>query len=242
VRTLVYWVVLLGAIAPHAVFGPEIVDWAAAADAGDDVSNSSRRAPDQTAIDEMLRGAKRRMQYWTAAPQLVVLVSVMEYRGTGGAESVATAELMSDAEAEALQTDLTAALNLLTDGTYRQFAAIRREVVPIGERTRLSRPRQIVVGRYSGLRRLQSTIGFGGRAARVDGRIVGGAILLDSDYDHTSDLRRLLRMHELGHALGYNHVHSQPSIMNPEIGSELTLFDRMAIRAAFDRPHTTTVN
>ena len=107
---------------------------------------------------------------------------------------------------------------------------------------RPNRPGQIVVGRYSGLRRLRNTIGFGGRAARPDGRISGGAVLLDRDYDQTSGLRRLLRTHELGHALGFNHVQSQTSIMNASIGPELTAFDRIAVRIAFDQTHTRSAN
>ena len=40
-------------------------------------------------------------------------------------------------------------------------------------------------------------------------------------------------LHELGHALGYNHVHSRASIMNPQIGSEPTDIDRAVARVAF---------
>ena len=76
------------------------------------------------------------------------------------------------------------------------------------------------------------TIGFGGRSTRGS-TIRAGSIILDSDFDRTSDTRRLLRMHELGHALGYNHVQSRSSIMNPKLGSEVTSFDRSAARIAF---------
>ena len=47
--------------------------------------------------------------------------------------------------------------------------------------------------------------------------------------------RRLLRIHELGHALGYLHVTSRTSIMNPSIGPEPTDFDRAASKIAFQR-------
>ena len=219
-----------------------VTEWSPASETVERVSTASSSAVDRTALDEMLWGSKRMLQYWTAAPELVVLMSVMEYRGDSGAESVATAEQLTAAEADALEADLTGALRLLTGDNYQRFAAIRREEVPVGEQTRLSRPRQIVVGRYSGLRRIRRMIGFGGRAARADGHIIGGAILLDSDYDQTSDLRRLLRMHELGHALGFNHVKAQTSIMNPVIGPELTQFDQAAIRIAFDRMHNHAAN
>ena len=41
----------------------------------------------------------------------------------------------------------------------------------------------------------------------------------------------MIRTHELGHALGYNHVESRPSIMNPRAGGGFTDFDREALRA-----------
>ena len=193
----------------------------------------ARSKADLAALDEMLRGSKGRLQHWTHAPELVVLLSVMDYRGEGGAESVATEAALTDAEADGLVADLTAALAILTDHTYVHFAAVHRESVAAGSQTAISRPGQIVVGRYNGVRSLVKTIGFGGRSAWADGTIASGAIVLDSDYDRTSDLRRLLRTHELGHALGYNHVQSRTSIMNPSIGPEPTDFDRMAAQIAF---------
>jgi len=43
-------------------------------------------------------------------------------------------------------------------------------------------------------------------------------------------------MHELGHALGYQHVESRTSIMNPSVGPEPTEFDRLGAIIAFARP------
>jgi hypothetical protein len=201
----------------------------------------ARPNADLAALEEMLRGSKGRLQHWTHAPELVVLLSVMDYRGEGGAESVATDTTMTDAEVDGLVSDLTAALATLTDHKYVEFAAVRRETPAAGSRASISRRGQIVVGRYSGVRALAKTIGFGGRSAWSDGTIASGAIVLDSDYDRTSDLRRLLRTHELGHALGYNHVQSRISIMNPSIGPELSDFDRMAAQIAFGAvAHITT--
>jgi hypothetical protein len=45
-----------------------------------------------------------------------------------------------------------------------------------------------------------------------------------------------LRIHELGHALGYQHVQTTPSIMRPTIGPEPTDFDRAAALIAYQRP------
>jgi len=87
-----------------------------------------------------------------------------------------------------------------------------------------------------------SWTGAEGRAARafywVPMRLLPAdqASVLDNEFDRTSELRRLLRTHELGHALGYNHVKSRVSIMNPRIGPELTDFDRQVVMLAFRRP------
>ena len=61
-------------------------------------------------------------------------------------------------------------------------------------------------------------------------------MFLDSRFDKNDDRRRLLRIHELGHALGQLHVETRPSIMNPSIGPEPTEFDRQAAVVAFQRP------
>jgi hypothetical protein len=93
------------------------------------------------------------------------------------------------------------------------------------------RPGRIVVGRFQGVQAKTGNLGYGGRATR-NGVINGAAVILDADFDRTSDRRHLLRTHELGHALGYHHVQSQPSVMNPRVGSSLTDFDRAAIKLA----------
>ena len=81
-----------------------------------------------------------------------------------------------------------------------------------------------------------SSIGYGRWAENGDGSVVGGSMFLDSRFDKNDDRRRLLRIHELGHALGQLHVETRPSIMNPSIGPEPTEFDRQAAVVAFQRP------
>ena len=61
-------------------------------------------------------------------------------------------------------------------------------------------------------------------------------MFLDRDFDHSDNRRRLLRIHELGHALGYQHVTSRTSVMNPAIGPEPTDADRAGAVIAFQRP------
>jgi hypothetical protein len=160
-------------------------------------------------------------------------MSVMRYHLDTGAEYTATADALTREEADSLVADLTEALAILTGGRFTRFAAIHHEVLSAGSTSRIVRPGRIVVGRYAGIRALRSTIGFGGRVPGSDGGITAAAVLLDADYDRTAGDRRLLRIHELGHALGYDHVDAYPSIMNARIGTEPTEFDRQVARQAF---------
>jgi hypothetical protein len=168
---------------------------------------------------------------WVQAPELVVLMSVMEYHTGPGVEYTATPEVLADTEADELIADLTEALTLLTNGRFSSFKAVHRQTLAAGSTARIVRAGQIVVGRYEGIRALRQTIGYGGRVPTRGSDISSAAVLLDNQYDRSSNQRRLLRIHELGHALGYDHVDSQPSIMNARIGTQPTEFDRQMARA-----------
>lgn len=187
----------------------------------------------EQALDEMLQRRNGRVVRWTRQPELVVLTSVMEYRPGAQTTYEATSERLDEKEVADLIGDLTSALRLLTADTFRQFAGVRLEDAPSGTRVNVLRPGQIVVGRYRGLRDRLNTVGLGGKVAYDAASIGAGLILLDRDYDRSSVLRRLLRTHELGHALGYRHVESSSSIMNPRIGAEPTDVDRHAALVAF---------
>jgi len=195
----------------------------------------SRRAGDVQALQEMF-GSSQGPERWRQVPELTILVSVMDYQPGGDVEYVATQEKLSEAEIAELVRDLSDGLAVLTANTFEQFASVSRVHMPAGSTARVSRPDQIVAARFNGLRRSMKMLGFGGRRARKDGTITAGAILLDSEADRMHAKRRLLRTHELGHALGYNHVHSRTSIMNPRIGTEPSDFDREAAFIAFRAP------
>jgi len=191
------------------------------------------RQRDRHALEEMLLGDGATPLRWDRVPELVVLMPVMQYEKGRGTEYRATLQQLTDQEAAALVSDLTDALSVLTDRAFRGFSAIRRETDAAGEMVNVMRPGQIVVARYNGVRDQTATLGFGGRSTRGS-TIRAASIILDSDFDRQDSTRRLLRMHELGHALGYNHVKSRISIMNPKIGPGPTDVDRAAARIAFE--------
>jgi hypothetical protein len=189
---------------------------------------------DLVAFDEMFRTANARLQRWTTRPVLVVLASVMSYRMPAD-EYLATSQQMSDDEVSLLIAHLTEGLSLLTGGTYASFERVDIERPASGTRALVTRPGMIVVGRYNGILTFAQTVGYGRWAESPDGSVNGGAMFLDSGFDKDDARRRLLRIHELGHALGYLHVESRSSIMNPSLGPEPTEFDRAAAIVAFQR-------
>ena len=190
---------------------------------------------DLTAFDEMFRTSNSRLQRWTSRPALVVLASTMIFRSTGDDQFQAAGEQMTDEEVSLLVAQMTEGLALLTGNTYTEFLSVEVERPAAGERVSVTRTGKIVVGRYTGIVTLASTIGYGRWSEMSDGSISGGAMFLDRDFDRGDARRRLLRIHELGHALGYQHVKSRPSIMNPAIGPEPTDFDRAGAIIAFQR-------
>jgi hypothetical protein len=191
---------------------------------------------DLQAFNEMFRGNNNRLQRWMERPSLVVLASVMKYVNGVRDEYEATSEQLSDEETAAFVSHLNEGLALLTGGTYTSFASVNIERPKPGEQVNVRRGRTIVAGRYVGIYTFAKTIGYGTWAEEADGTVVGGAMWLDRDFDRDNAMRRLLRIHELGHALGYNHVTTRTSVMNPYVGPEPTDFDRAGAVIAFQRP------
>jgi len=58
---------------------------------------------------------------------------------------------------------------------------------------------------------------------------------LDAGYDGQGLYAHIARMHELGHALGWDHVTDAASVMAPVATNWPTQFDRDATRVAFKR-------
>jgi len=187
---------------------------------------------DAAALREMLEGTTGRREAWKASPDLIVVAPVLDYSsGEVSSGYAAVKDTLSAGEIQQLTVELTRAVHDLTGGAFTSFRSVRVDAAGPGSMVNVIRPGAIVVARYRGLRAKTGNIGYGGRSTR-SGTIKGAAVMLDADFDRQSDQRRLLRTHELGHALGYHHVASRPSVMNPKVGHDITEFDRNAIRYA----------
>jgi hypothetical protein len=191
---------------------------------------------DVAAFDEMARGNKGRLQRWTSRPALVIVGTVMRFSPDRTDRFEAMGERMTSEEITGLTEHLNEGLAVLTGSTYTSFASVKVEWPSAGEQVDVQRTGTIVAGRYNGIEALTQAIGLGNRAEQPDGSVAGGTIWLDRDFERNEGPRRLLRIHELGHALGYGHVTVRTSVMNPELGPPPTEFDRAAAAIAFQRP------
>ena len=170
------------------------------------------------------------------APRLVLQRRVLQFTQTTDDEFTATDVLISDAHASELLTHLRWALPQVTGGRFTAFASEQQETAGGGERVVVTRPGDIVVADYQGLTATTTRAGWGRWAWDARGVIVGGIIMLDRGFDTSvSPNLRSLRGHELGHALGYNHVTSRTSFMNSPANVEPNAFDRDASTVAFQR-------
>lgn len=194
------------------------------------------RSIDLHAFDEMMR-AHGGLLRWTTQPRLVIERRVLRFTNISDMSYVAGADVMDDGEAVDLVADLQWALPQLTGGSFTGFAGVDMEVAEEGASVSVTRPGIIVVARYEGLRDALSVLGYGRWAWNVLGEVQAGVLMLDAAFDRTAVVnRRALRAHELGHALGYDHVSSDISAMHPSGRIEPTSFDRDATKVAFRRP------
>ena len=190
---------------------------------------------DLTAFDAMLRSSGL-LNRWVEAPRLTIQARVLQFSNVSASEYLATSSAMTDAEVDQLAEDLSWGLSQLTGGRFADFAVQLRETANVDVAVTVRRTGQIVVARYAGLHAATGFWGYG-RWATTSGTVVAGIIMLDRDFELSGSVfRRSLRAHELGHALGYNHVTNRPSVMNSSARLEPNDFDLSAARLAFLRP------
>ena len=188
---------------------------------------------DLTAFNQMYRhsGALTR---WVQAPRLVVQTRVLQFTTSNAGSYTATSESMTDAQAMDVASTLIAALPALTGGRFTAFASVIPESANPGASVSMMRTGDILVAHLKGLAG-SGAVGRGSWSTDDQSTVRGGYILLDRDYDISNGNRRSTRAHELGHALGYNHVTSRESVMNSPSTVEPNTWDRDSSRVAFQR-------
>jgi hypothetical protein len=190
---------------------------------------------DLRAFDEMFRVSQ--LLRWTAAPPLRIQTRTLQFVGVNDSDATALDEEMTDAEYTRLVEDLQWALPQLTGGRFTGFAGVTRERADVGARVHILNSGTISIARVAGLTASTGFWGYSRWSPQSDGTITGGECMLDRDFERSgSPFLRSLRSHELGHALGYNHVTVRASVMNSAARIEPNDFDRDASRIAFQRP------
>ena len=187
-------------------------------------------------FDQMFRPDSR-LQRWTSAPALVIETKTLAFTGTSDDQFVATSEELTSDEADRLLSDFTDGFRQLTADRLGGFASITMERATVGSFVNVKRTGTIVVARHQGLTQATGYWGYGRWATSGDGEVVGGIVFLDRDFDRAEgQYCRSLRVHELGHSLGYYHVTLRSSVMNSSARLEPNEWDRQAILIAFQRP------
>ncbi len=193
---------------------------------------------DLVAFNQMFRPSQK-LQRWTSAPPLVILTRAVQYEGNYANSPVVLPDELSDSDRQALVADLSDGFATLTDRQLGGFTEVRFESPAVGSRIDVMRTGTILVARCKGLTSGSSYWGYGRWALASSGAVVGGNVMIDEDFDAGSTVysayRRSLRIHELGHALGYNHVTSRQSVMNSSARLEPNTWDLQAVHIAFQR-------
>jgi hypothetical protein len=191
---------------------------------------------DIATYDKMIRDGGS-LHRWTTAPSLVIIDAVLQFTNASDSTFTALDERLTPEESASIAADLAWGLPQATGNTFSAFASVTIESPAAGAPVNFfSRDGKIVVARFRGLSQATGYWGYG-RSARRDNDVVAGAVLIDRDFEVArGPYVRSLRVHELGHALGYCHVTTRVSFMNPAAISEPNDFDRDATRIAFQRP------
>ena len=197
------------------------------------------------AFDEMFRSRNGQLERWNTAPRLVIVGRELQFDPTYASDLKVLAGAVTEAERSDLASDLSYGFGILTDQRLGGFSSVTSESPAAGSSSSILRTGAIVVARSRGLTASTGYWGLGQWATVGDGEVMAGYLLLDADFDGPScaypQFRRSLRVHELGHALGYGHVTRVQSVMNANARLEATAWDLQAVHIAFQRlPGSTT--
>jgi len=188
-----------------------------------------------SAFEQMTRRSGFGLVRWTTPPRLVIQRRVLRWSEAATDTYTSTDQLMSDASAKAIIDDLVMALPDLTGSEFRSFADIVHTTAGVNNPVSMVSAGDIIVAYFTGLTAARGAIGVGSRTYGNDGSVRSGQVYLDAGYDGQGLYAHIARMHELGHALGWDHVTDAASVMTPVATNWPTSFDRDATKIAFKR-------
>lgn len=202
-------------------------------------------ALDLTAFNQMFRhapasGAAQALTRWTEAPSIVIERRVLQFTDVSAPSYVALEETLTDAEVASIITDMTRGYEMLTGGLLGPLRSVTSRTSARGAAVSVNEPGRIIVTRQVGLTDSSNFWGYARWSTAADGEVTRGFIILDRDFEQSdspfAQYHASLRMHELGHTLGCQHVTDGTSVMNANARTEPNDFDRSAGRIAHLRP------
>jgi hypothetical protein len=191
---------------------------------------------DQAAFEEFApRATTTGLRRWTRDPSLVVLTNVVEYDGIAY-DPLVTDRQVPDADFACMLDGVQRAIAPMSDQTMK-FTKVDVTSQPAGSRFSIpSTPEgTIVLVVAHGVLANGRAAAFAGAQPNV---LVRGVVWVSADnLPLCGTTASRVYPHELGHALGYQHVTLEPSVMSGiQPTSALTPFDRDAIRIVYQRP------
>lgn len=192
---------------------------------------------DLAAFDQMFRHSSSGLTRWRTPPGLTIERRVLQFTDVGANTYQALEESLTQEEVDAVVADLLAGYDLLTAGRIGPLTSVAAQESAIGSTVTPRQNGRIVVTRQAGLTAATQFWGYARWSTTGDGEVTSAVIILDRDFERSaSPFHRSLRMHELGHALGCQHVTGRQSVMNADARTEPNTFDRQAARIATLRP------
>lgn len=197
---------------------------------------------DLTAFNQMFRhasvgGQPNGLTRWRTPPGLTIERRVLQFTTVDAVTYQALEETMTQAEVDEVFADLLAGYELLTAGRIGPITSIATQQAEAAATVTPRQNGRIVVTRQAGLTAATNFWGYARWSTTSEGEVTSAVIILDRDFERsTSPFHRSLRMHELGHALGCQHVTGRESVMNSNARFEPNTFDQQAARIATLRP------
>lgn len=191
---------------------------------------------DLAAFDAMSRTHEGQLVRWTTQPNLIIQRNLLDYADDAGGFMVLN-EAISDADLSCVEARAREAVSLIS-GSALSAGTSTTAAATAGTRVEGTAAGAITVW---AARNLGGSAGRGGISYRIPGlTVAAGVVFLEVAQPGNPNQAscagnvNVLR-HEIGHALGYQHVTTRASVMQPTNAPAPTDFDRQAFTVFYKR-------